>query len=90
MSHDLPTPPEIARNPEIAALAILDCALELAARALLAAHPELDGDRGPLSAPARSALSALERAWKLRRHLARYRRLSEEPPPATADDGSSW
>lgn len=94
MSHDLPTPPEIARSPEIAALAILELTLEVAARALVAAHPELDGDRAPepSSPPARSALSVLERGWKLTLAIELYRsRLSEDPSAAGgADDGPSW
>ncbi len=43
----LPTPQEIAQAPELIALHALVHALELATRALVAAHPDLDGDEAP-------------------------------------------
>ena len=43
----LPTPRQIAETPELVALHALVLALELATRALVAAHPDLDGDEAP-------------------------------------------
>lgn len=43
----LPTPQEIAETPELVALHALVHALELATRARLAAHPDLDGGGAP-------------------------------------------
>ncbi len=40
----MPTPRQIARDPEIASCHALELACELALRSLIAAHPELDGD----------------------------------------------
>ena len=39
--QEFPRPPQIARSPELASLALLDTALEIAGAALIAANPEL-------------------------------------------------
>ncbi len=76
MNHDeLPTPQEMAENPELTALAALDLALELAVRALLAARPELCEDRFPRIARKEDlwAERLMNLANKLQCFLTRYR-----------------
>jgi len=41
LSLPLPTPPELAQSPQLAILALLEFALELAIHALIAQHPQL-------------------------------------------------
>jgi hypothetical protein len=73
MSHYLPTPPEIAETPELAVLSVLDFTLDASARALVAAHPELDGDDLPPGcAAARCAERILGHVYKLKLLLASY------------------
>lgn len=72
-----PTPPEIDRDPEVALLAALDHALDVAAAAILAAHPNLVDDEAPyrqLHRPeVRAADAILTHARRLRDALRRYR-----------------
>jgi hypothetical protein len=74
MSHDLPTPPEIAETPELALLSVLNFALEASVRALVAAHPELEGEAlsSGAGAAARCAERILGHAYKLKLLLASY------------------
>jgi len=44
----LPTPADIADNPELASLAILDSALDISATAILAQYPEIHSPDWPL------------------------------------------
>jgi hypothetical protein len=73
-----PTPPEIERAPEVALLAALDHALDIAAAAVVAAHPNLLDDEPAyrhLDRPEMKAADAiLTRARRLRDALDRYRR----------------
>jgi hypothetical protein len=41
---ELPTPPDIALRPELASLALLEAALEITVRALIATYPQLQDD----------------------------------------------
>ena len=72
----LPTPDELNDAPELAVLAVLDTAIEAAARALVVTHPELWDDWGPRckQEPVVSACRLLSRAHKLQAALDRYRR----------------
>ena len=74
MSHYLPTPPEIDETPELAVLSVLDFALEASARALVAAHPEIEEDDLPpgAGAAARCAECILSHVYKLKLLLASY------------------
>jgi len=90
----IPTPEDLDRAPELAILAALDPTLELAAAALVAAHPELCDPERPawLGAPTRSAAiaqSLMRKAHGLQRATRDYRRAVEIPPredPADLDD----
>jgi len=82
----LPTPQQIAQAPELVALYALMHALELTTRALVAAHPDLDGDRASYwvtsSGQGReSALRIVNNASRLEalieRHLAQLSACSE-------------
>ena len=69
-----PTPDELVEAPELAVLALLDANLELALRALVAAHPALgDPDRPPWTlAPSPSGRAAeIFLAWAKGLHQAR-------------------
>ena len=76
--HPWPTPEELGDAPELAVLALLDANLELALRALVAAHPALgDPDRPAWtldhSPSGRAAETFLARAKGLHRALETYR-----------------
>ena len=95
MPHELPTPPQIAQCPELALLSVLDFTLDAAVRALVAAHPELDGAEQPYigSYQAQYALSILGQIWRLKQYLLRYweralKECSSELKPQDADN--SW
>jgi hypothetical protein len=74
---DLPTPCDLACNPERACLEMLDLALEMTVRALIAAYPQLASDeilywcldRSPASALAKAIVS---QAQSLSREINRY------------------
>ena len=77
----LPTPRQIAQAPELVALYALVHALELATRALVAAHPDLDGDEAhywvtPDSRGTTSALRIANNASRLKvlteKHIAQH------------------
>jgi hypothetical protein len=94
MLEELPTPSEIAECPELAILAVLDFTLEGCLRALLAAHPELDGSEQPylVGYTAQYALRVLAQISRLKHNLERYRfhvRQDCAVDPSTAAD-SSW
>lgn len=75
---ELPTPPELAHDPELAALALLDAALHVAAYAIIADNMELcaqdedyvDEQSSPSLLTARDILEKME---VLERDLERYR-----------------
>jgi hypothetical protein len=81
-----PTPPEIDRAPEVALLAVLDHGLDVAAAALVAAHPNLLDDDPfyrRLDRPTTKAADIiLTRVRRLREALHRYRRALAAPPSA--------
>ena len=74
-----PTPGEIADAPELAILHALAEILDLAPRALVAAHPELADPDAPFwvreaSRTTRKADDILATAHRLQRHIRAYRR----------------
>jgi hypothetical protein len=80
------TPPVLALGaaPELAALALLEAALEIASAALVAAQPELlrPDDFKPSTDSAEVALTLIEQARALRRTVNRYRiALVADPAP---------
>jgi hypothetical protein len=87
--HSWPTPEELGDAPELAVLALLDANLEIALRALVAAHPALgDPDRPPWtlspSPSSRAAEILLASAKRLHRALETYRdavALHPDTPP---------
>jgi hypothetical protein len=88
MNHDsLPTPREIAENPERTALAALDLILDLAIRALLAARPELCEDQFPRSSIQEALLAErlMNLAFKLQGALVRYRHAMDRARLAALD-----
>jgi len=73
-----PLPFDLAENPELAVLAVLDTALHLAVRALVAAHPQLQADEVPYwcldrSPPFILADSIVSHAQALSEKLEQYR-----------------
>ena len=101
-SDPWPTPPDLAESPELAVLALLDAALELAVSALLALYPEIADPERPywIDAPSAArdrAATITSRAYSLRDALARYRQILPpatddlpEPDPRPPDDDISW
>lgn len=78
-----PTPPELARAPECAALSLLDNALYTAAFALLAINPRiLDGDFEPHRLDRRELLAEaiIQHAELLQSAVRRYRDAASEWP----------
>ena len=78
----IPTPSDLAADPELAILAALDLTLELATRALACAHPELaDPERpyglAPSSRVTTAAETLIDRTVRLTRALRAYRRAVE-------------
>lgn len=80
MNNELPTPPQIAECPELAILAVVDHALEVCVRSLVAAHPELDGPDQPyvVSSTGQYAIGLLRRIWRLKHNLSCYRQRTLE------------
>ena len=71
-----PRPPDLDAAPELAVLAALRAAAEIAVAALLAANPELTtGDDSPLPFCALSARRVIDDACRLRRTIDDYRGL---------------
>lgn len=73
-----PLPFDLAENPELAVLAVLDSALHLTVRALVAAHPQLQADEVPYWRLDRSPLfiladSIVSHAQTLSEKLEQYR-----------------
>ncbi len=86
-----PTPYDLARCPELAILAILDDALHLTTRALVASYPQLDSDQVPSwrvdrSRPCLLARSIISRAQSLSAQVEQYRRLLPSDPPDVPPD----
>ena len=63
---------QLALDPELAALSVLDVALKQAACALLAAHQDIGQVEDELPAPT-AARAVIDAAWDLRALLRRYR-----------------
>ena len=88
----LPTPPELAQAPELALIALLDHALELTLRALLAAHPQLCDHERPYWIPQTHstmiAEAILSTVYSLQQSLDDYRHHihMEINPPTPEDD----
>ena len=79
----------LAQAPELAALALLDVALELSVRALLAEHPTLELKEPPLEPLSlRRAQRVLSAVFPLQRAVHRYRDVVVAATRATtkADD----
>jgi hypothetical protein len=71
-----PPPPELAAAPELAVLAVVRAALEIAVAALLAENGPLTvADDLPLSACAQAARRVIDDAGRLTRAVDDYRRL---------------
>lgn len=91
-AHQWPNPFDLAENPELAVLAVLDTALHLAVRALVAAHPQLETDETPYWCRDRSpafilADSIASRAHALSKEIQHYTAcLLPDPPPSKHDD----
>lgn len=78
----IPTPPQLDHHPEDGVLALLDGALLLAVRSLVAAHPDIDDPDRPYwaavrSPASRSARQAINRAYALIGSLADYRTMRD-------------
>lgn len=79
-------PPDLDAAPELAALAAVRAAGEVAVTALLAANPELTaGDDSPLPVCALAARRVIDEACRLRRALDDYRGLLAALAAAAAD-----
>ena len=79
---NMPTPPQLNECPELGVLSLLEFALDLAARELVAAHPQLDADEVPywILEPSPSGYAArliLPKLGELRDSLDEYRRVAE-------------
>lgn len=89
MSWDLHAD-QLDRHPQLGPLALLDAALEVAANALAAAHPELwlEDERGPLADQVPVQVNRLlAHAARLRKALSRYRAsLQHRPNVPSADE----
>jgi len=88
-----PTPPEIARAPECAALSLLDNALYTAGFALLAVNPRVaDADFAPSRLDRREILAEaiLNHAEVLQCALRRYREATTEWPLRMRADGDPF
>ena len=84
-----PTPPEIARAPECAALSVLDNALYTAGFALLAVNPRVaDADFEPSRLDRRELIAEtiLKHADVMQCMLRRYREATSEWPRVRVDD----
>ena len=80
---NVPTPRQLNQCPELGVLALLDLALDLATRELLAAHPQLHGEEPPYWAlePSPSAHAARLMLPKIRQlllSLDEYRRVAQQ------------
>ena len=87
--HDALHPRLLAQAPELAALALLDVALAVSVRALLAEHPTLELDEyGPEPLSLRRARRLLAAVYPLQRAAQRYRTavLAAAAAPARKDD----
>jgi len=91
----VPTPDVLARSPELAALALLERALDVTRHALIAANPELQAcldellEPGglPRDAQLKAARDVLRQTDPLHRALHHYRRLLAELDALEADYG---
>ena len=86
-----PTPYDLARSPELAILAVLDDALHMTVRALVASHPQLDSDEVPSwrvdrSRPFLLAHAIISRAQSLSAQVQQYQALLPPNPPDVPPD----
>lgn len=87
-----PTPNDLDRHPELASLALLETAVEVAATALATAWPEiwLDDEHGSLwDEVPKEVHRLLDRAVRLRRAIATYRAMLERADEAKHASNSS-
>ena len=87
----IPTPPQLDEHPEDGVFVLLDDALLLAVRSLVAVHPDIDDPYRPLWAPphspaSRSARQVINRAYALLGSLADYRSIRDSDDEPTEDD----
>jgi hypothetical protein len=91
-SPNWPTPYDLARCPELAILAVLDDALHLTIRALVASYPQLDSDEVPSwrvdrSRPFLLARTIISLAQSLSAQIERYQpMLASDPPDVPPDE----
>lgn len=88
-------PKDLARDPELAAIEILDAVLDTTIRALIAAHPEITDSERPywLTPPPPSchaACSIVGRAARLRDRLADYRSAVDAESSAPLDTDAEF
>ena len=69
----LPTPPEIAEDPQLAALAMLQAAVDVTTWALYAQHPDITDDEPRYGRLAKLASSLIDTAQHLRSLIVAYR-----------------
>jgi hypothetical protein len=90
---ELPTPDRLIDHPELASLAMLDTALELATLALAAEQPGLcawDRTADALIGPDLAIADTLvQQAAALRAVIRCYRRLMATPPPGSSSQPDS-
>jgi hypothetical protein len=83
MTEKLPTPAQLAESPELAALHTLQVALQIAERALLSTHPQLElidpFAHPPLAIDACLADAILTHLAGLEAAIGRYRLLLRHP-----------
>lgn len=68
----LPKPPALARDPELALLAVLHTALQTLVFALFASHPQLASTDPPGDAQTLAAHRLIVSVWHFQRQLHRY------------------
>src|SRR5919201_7168499 len=83
----LPTPGEITEASELAVLAVLDTALDMSVRALIAAHPELCRENFPRSRMKAALCGSrlMNLACQLQAAVARYRLVTLRRLPLEPD-----
>ena len=95
-SHDIPTPPELATNPELAAVALLLHTLEITIRSLIAAHPVITNPERPhwvtVSPSAVAAEKLIEHLSRVARSARKYAEVvaSETAAAEQAGQGNSF
>ena len=89
--QELPTPHELGDHPELASLAMLDTAIEVATHALAAQHPGLgflDEHPGPIEPALVLSDAIVQQASALQALLGAYCRLTAKPLRTIASKAS--